>query len=47
MGCRKFRERADECRVQADRSLSTLDQEAWLRLAMDWLELASDAEKKA
>jgi hypothetical protein len=43
----RFRKQADEAREQAAKSVSPLDKEAWLRVAEEWLKLASsDAGKK-
>jgi hypothetical protein len=42
----RFRQEADECRKMAARSVSTLDKEAWLRLAADWIKLAESAEER-
>jgi hypothetical protein len=38
-----FRKRAEECQQQAERAISPLDKEAWLRLAEEWLKLALSA----
>jgi hypothetical protein len=40
----RFRKQAEECREQAARRSTPLDKEAWLRVAEDWLKLASSAE---
>jgi hypothetical protein len=42
----KFRKQAEEARVQAAKSVSPLDKEAWLRIAEEWLKLAQSAEQK-
>ena len=42
----RFRKQADECREQAERSISPLDKERWLRLAGDWIRMAQDAEAR-
>jgi hypothetical protein len=42
----KFRAQAEECRQQAERAINPLDQEAWLRLAGEWLKMAQEAEKR-
>ncbi|KJC52198.1 hypothetical protein UB31_09655 [Bradyrhizobium sp. LTSP849] len=39
----RFRAQADECRQQAERAVSALDKEAWLRLAGEWIKLAQNA----
>jgi hypothetical protein len=33
----KYRQMAEECRQRAEKAFSPLDQEAWLKLAADWL----------
>ena len=43
----KFRKKADEAREQASKAISPLDQEAWLRIAEEWLKLAQNAEMRA
>jgi hypothetical protein len=40
----KFRQQADECREQAAKAISPLDKEAWLRVAEEWLRLATSAD---
>jgi hypothetical protein len=40
----RYRKQAEECREQATKAISPLDKEAWLRLAEEWLMLASSAE---
>jgi hypothetical protein len=42
----RFRKAAEECREQAERTISQLDKEAWLRLAADWIKLAQAAEER-
>jgi hypothetical protein len=39
----RFRQEAEECRKLAERSVSQLDKEAWLRLAADWIKLVENA----
>jgi hypothetical protein len=41
----RFRKKAEECRDLAEKAMSPLDKEAWLRLAEDWLKLAREAER--
>jgi hypothetical protein len=41
-----FRDEAEECRRQAERAISPLDKETWLRLAREWLKLAQDADTR-
>ena len=40
----RFRKQAEECREQAAKAVSSLDKEAWLRVAEEWHKLASSAE---
>jgi hypothetical protein len=40
----RFRKQAEECREQAAKAVSTLDKEAWLRVAEEWLKLAVSVE---
>jgi hypothetical protein len=42
----RYRKMADECREQAERALSPLDKERWLRLAGNWVTMAQEAEKR-
>jgi hypothetical protein len=42
----KFRKKAEERRKLADRSVSQLDKDYWLRLAADWIKLAENAEER-
>jgi hypothetical protein len=42
----RFRKEAEVCRQQAERAVSRLDKEAWLRAADEWLKLATSAEKR-
>ena len=42
----RFRKQAEECRELAAKALSSLDKEAWLRLAEDWLKLAVSAGRE-
>jgi hypothetical protein len=42
----RFRKEAEECRRLAERSVSQIDKEAWLRLAADWIRLAENAEER-
>jgi hypothetical protein len=41
----RFRKEAEECRELAEKAMSPLDKEAWMRLAEDWLKLAQEAER--
>jgi hypothetical protein len=40
-----YRKQADECRQQAEKAISPLDKEAWLRVAEEWLKLAQSNEE--
>ena len=40
----RFRHQAEECELNARKAIRPLDQEAWLRLAADWVKLAQSAE---
>ena len=42
----RFRKKAEECSQQAERSVSQLEKEHWLRLAADWIKLAENAEER-
>ena len=42
----RFRQQAEECRREAEKAVSPLDKEAWLKLAADWLRLAQDVEER-
>jgi hypothetical protein len=42
----RYRREAEKCHAWAERVVSPLDKEAWLKLAEDWLKLAEDAVRK-
>jgi hypothetical protein len=42
----RYREQAEYCRRQAQRAHDPRDKEAWLKIAGDWLQLASDADRR-
>jgi hypothetical protein len=42
----RFRAQAEDCRQHAERAISLLDKESWLRLAGEWIKLAQDAEQR-
>jgi hypothetical protein len=42
----RYRAEAEECRQQAERAVSPLDKEAWLRVAGEWIKLAQAAEQR-
>jgi hypothetical protein len=39
-----YRENADECRQQAERSINPADKERWLKIAEYWLKMAQEAD---
>jgi hypothetical protein len=39
----RFRKQAEEARQHAERAISPLDKEAWLRVAAEWIKLAESA----
>jgi hypothetical protein len=41
----RYRREAGECELKAKRAEKWVDQEAWLRLAVDWKKLARAAEQ--
>ena len=40
----RFRKQAEECREQAAKAVNPIDKEAWLRLAEEWLKMASSID---
>jgi hypothetical protein len=42
----RFLKQAAEARQQAERAISPLDKEAWLRIAVEWLKLAQSVEDR-
>jgi hypothetical protein len=42
----RFRRHAEEARLQAEKSISPLDKEAWLKVAVEWLKLAQSVEDR-
>jgi hypothetical protein len=42
----RFRQQAQECVEQAERSISPLDKETWLRVAAEGMKLAQSAEDR-
>ena len=42
----RFRAQAEECRQQAEKAISPLDKEAWLRVAGEWIKLAQETERR-
>jgi hypothetical protein len=43
---KRFLGEAEECRRQAVKAVSPLDQQSWLRMANEWTDLAKDAERR-
>jgi hypothetical protein len=41
----RFRKQAEEARQYAEKAISPLDKEAWLRVAGEWIKLAESAER--
>ena len=42
----RFRKQAEECREEAAKAVSPLDKEEWLRLAEEWLKMASSVDAR-
>ena len=42
----RFRKQAEECREQAAKAVNPIDKEAWLRLAEEWLKMASSVDAR-
>jgi hypothetical protein len=42
----QFRKQAQECRLLAEKAISPLDKQEWLRLADEWTRLAREAEAR-
>ena len=42
----RFRKQAQECVEQAERSISPLDKETWLRVAAEWMRLAQSVDDR-
>ena len=40
----QYRKFAEDAREQAQRAISALDKQSWLKIAADWLELAESEE---
>jgi len=43
---KSYREQAEECRRQAQKAVSSYDEESWLLLAANFLMLAENAERQ-
>lgn len=41
----RFRAEAETCRQQAEKAISLLDKETWLKMAGEWTKLAEAAER--
>jgi hypothetical protein len=41
-----YRKNADDCRAQAEKAVSALDRERWLKLAEEWLRLAQAEDQR-
>lgn len=41
-----YEKKAEECRKQAENSLSSFDRAAWLRLAEDWTQMAQKIARR-
>lgn len=42
----RFRKQAEEARLQAEKAISPLDKEAWLKVAGEWIKLAQSVEER-
>jgi hypothetical protein len=42
----RFRKQAKEARRQAEQSISQLDKEAWLKIAVEWLKPAQSVDDR-
>jgi hypothetical protein len=42
----RFRAQAKECVEEAERSISQLDKETWLRVAAEWMRLAQSVDDR-
>jgi hypothetical protein len=42
----RFRKQAEECRQQAEKAISALDKEVWLRMAAEWIKLAQSTDER-
>ena len=42
----RFRKQAEECRAHAANAVNPIDKEAWLRLAEEWLKMASSIDAR-
>lgn len=44
--CDYYRKTASECRAEAEKAVSALDKERWLKLAEEWLHLARSEDQR-
>jgi hypothetical protein len=42
----RFRKQAAECHQQAEKAVSPLDKEAWLKVGAEWIKLAQSADER-
>jgi hypothetical protein len=42
----RFRQQVEECLQQAEKAISPLDRETWLRIAKEWIKLAQSVERQ-
>jgi hypothetical protein len=42
----RYRAQAEEARQQAEKAMSPLDKEAWLKVAGEWIKLAQSIEAR-
>lgn len=42
----RYREQAEYCRAQAKKATSPKDQDVWLKIVGDWLQMAEEAERR-
>jgi hypothetical protein len=45
-GVKQTSKQAEECREEAAKAVNPLDKEAWLRLAEEWLKMASSVDAR-
>jgi hypothetical protein len=42
----RFRQQGADAQAHAEKAISPLDNEAWLKVASEWIKLAQNAEKR-
>jgi hypothetical protein len=42
----RFRQQAADAQAHAEKAISPLDKESWLKMAGEWIKLAQNAEKR-